>query len=80
MLVFFIVVIYGFWRNGLHFLNLFVPKGVPVYIWPGASIHSFLPKRMLIGPYGTVLTVATSRTSVTIRSRMDRSEAALWST
>ena len=32
--VFFIVVGYGFWRNGLHFLNLFVPKGVPVYILP----------------------------------------------
>src|ERR1700761_5351276 len=27
-LVFFIVVGYGFYRNGLHFLNLFVPKGV----------------------------------------------------
>src|SRR5262249_29541951 len=34
ILVFLIVVIYGFWRNGLHFLNLFVPKGVPVYILP----------------------------------------------
>jgi F-type H+-transporting ATPase subunit a len=29
LLVFFTVVIYGFWKNGLHFLNLFVPKGVP---------------------------------------------------
>src|SRR5271155_1444962 len=29
LLVFVIVVGYGFWRNGLHFLNLFVPKGVP---------------------------------------------------
>ena len=26
---FFIVVGYGFWKNGLHFFNLFVPKGVP---------------------------------------------------
>jgi F-type H+-transporting ATPase subunit a len=34
LLVFFIVVIYGFWRNGLHFLNLFVPKGVPKVILP----------------------------------------------
>jgi F-type H+-transporting ATPase subunit a len=34
LLVFFIVVIYGFWRHGLHFLNLFVPKGVPIYILP----------------------------------------------
>src|SRR6202030_3798779 len=29
LLVFVVVVGYGFWRNGLHFLNLFVPKGVP---------------------------------------------------
>jgi F-type H+-transporting ATPase subunit a len=34
LLVFFTVLIYGFWRNGLHFFNLFVPKGVPVYILP----------------------------------------------
>jgi F-type H+-transporting ATPase subunit a len=34
LLVFFIVVGYGFWRNGLHFLNLFVPKGVPKLILP----------------------------------------------
>jgi F-type H+-transporting ATPase subunit a len=34
LLVFFIVVIYGFWRNGFKFLKLFVPKGVPIYILP----------------------------------------------
>jgi F-type H+-transporting ATPase subunit a len=34
LLVFFTVVIYGFWKHGLHFLNLFVPKGIPVYILP----------------------------------------------
>jgi F-type H+-transporting ATPase subunit a len=34
LLVFLIVVVYGFWRHGLHFLNLFVPKGVPIYILP----------------------------------------------
>jgi F-type H+-transporting ATPase subunit a len=34
LLVFFVVVGYGFWRNGLHFLNLFVPKGVPKLILP----------------------------------------------
>jgi F-type H+-transporting ATPase subunit a len=28
-LVFFIVIIYGLYRNGLHFFNLFVPSGVP---------------------------------------------------
>ncbi len=34
LLVFFTVLIYGFWKNGLRFLNLFVPKGIPVYILP----------------------------------------------
>jgi F-type H+-transporting ATPase subunit a len=34
LLVFFIVVGYGFWRNGLHFLGLFVPKGVPKLVLP----------------------------------------------
>jgi F-type H+-transporting ATPase subunit a len=34
LLVFFIVVGYGFWRNGLHFLNLFVPSGVPWFFLP----------------------------------------------
>lgn len=33
-LVFFTVIIYGFWKNGLHFFNLFVPKGIPVYVLP----------------------------------------------
>ena len=36
--VFFIVVIYGFWRNGLGFLKLFVPKGVPIYILPAIVV------------------------------------------
>ena len=34
LLVFFTVIIYGFWHNGLHFLRLFVPKGIPIYILP----------------------------------------------
>ena len=34
LLVFFIVIGYGFWKNGLRFLNLFVPKGVPKLILP----------------------------------------------
>ena len=33
-LVFCTVVGYGFWKNGLSFFNLFVPKGVPIYIQP----------------------------------------------
>ena len=32
--VFFTVLIYGLLRHGLHFFNLFVPKGVPIYILP----------------------------------------------
>ena len=32
--VFFTVLIYGLMRHGLHFFNLFVPKGVPIYILP----------------------------------------------
>ena len=42
LLVFFIVVGYGFWKNGLHFLNLFVPKGVPKYILPAIVIIEVL--------------------------------------
>jgi F-type H+-transporting ATPase subunit a len=34
VLVFLTVVIYGIWRNGLHFFKLFVPSGVPIYILP----------------------------------------------
>ena len=32
--VFATVLVYGFWKNGLHFFNLFVPKGIPIYILP----------------------------------------------
>jgi F-type H+-transporting ATPase subunit a len=45
--VFCVVVGYGFWRNGLHFFNLFVPKGVPKLILPAIvaiEILSFLSR------------------------------------
>jgi F-type H+-transporting ATPase subunit a len=42
LLVFCIVVAYGFWRNGLHFLNLFVPKGVPKLILPAIVVIEVL--------------------------------------
>jgi F-type H+-transporting ATPase subunit a len=42
LLVFLIVIVYGFWRNGLHFLNLFVPKGVPKAILPAVVIIEVL--------------------------------------
>ena len=32
--VFFTVLTYGFIRHGFHFFNVFVPKGVPLYILP----------------------------------------------
>src|SRR5689334_12950001 len=47
LLVFFIVVGYGFWKNGLRFLNLFVPKGVPKLILPAIvaiEVLSFLSR------------------------------------
>ncbi len=34
MLVFVTVIVYGLWKNGLHFFKLFVPSGIPWYILP----------------------------------------------
>ena len=34
MLVFAVVIIYGFYKNGFKFLKLFVPSGVPGYVLP----------------------------------------------
>jgi F-type H+-transporting ATPase subunit a len=34
LLVFFTVVIYGFWKNGMRFLRVFVPSGIPMFILP----------------------------------------------
>jgi len=45
--VFLIVLLYGLRRHGLHFFNLFVPKGVPIYILPlivAIEILSFLSR------------------------------------
>ncbi len=47
LLVFFIVVGYGFWKNGLRFLKVFVPRGVPVLILPAIvaiEVLSFLSR------------------------------------
>jgi F-type H+-transporting ATPase subunit a len=38
LLVFFTVIIYGLWRNGLHFFKMFVPSGIPVVIVPLVSV------------------------------------------
>ena len=47
MLVILTVVIYGFAKHGLHFLNLFVPSGVPVVLMPlvvAIEVVSFLSR------------------------------------
>jgi F-type H+-transporting ATPase subunit a len=47
LLVFFTVLIYGFYRNGPKFFRIFVPPGVPVYILPlivAIEIISFLSR------------------------------------
>jgi F-type H+-transporting ATPase subunit a len=45
--VFLTVLIYGLYRHGFHFFNLFVPKGVPIYILPliiAIEILSFISR------------------------------------
>jgi F-type H+-transporting ATPase subunit a len=47
LMVFLTVIIYGFWKNGLRFLKLFVPSGIPWYILPLVSaieVLSFLSR------------------------------------
>jgi F-type H+-transporting ATPase subunit a len=47
MLVFFTVLIYGFYKNGLKFFRIFVPSGVPIYVLPlvvTIEIISFLTR------------------------------------
>ena len=34
LLVFLTVVVYGCYKHGVHFLKLFVPSGIPIYILP----------------------------------------------
>jgi F-type H+-transporting ATPase subunit a len=47
IMVFLTVLIYGFWKNGLRFLKLFVPSGIPIYILPAIvfiEVLSFLSR------------------------------------
>jgi F-type H+-transporting ATPase subunit a len=47
LLVFFTVLIYGFYKNGLKFFKIFVPPGIPIYILPlvvTIEIISFLTR------------------------------------
>ena len=32
--MFLTVIVYGFYKHGLHFFKLFVPSGIPIYILP----------------------------------------------
>jgi F-type H+-transporting ATPase subunit a len=42
LLVFFTVLIYGFYKNGLKFFKIFVPSGIPIYILPLVVAIEFL--------------------------------------
>jgi F-type H+-transporting ATPase subunit a len=47
MLVILTVILYGFWKNGMHFLHLFVPSGVPAFLMPlivAIEVTSFLSR------------------------------------
>jgi F-type H+-transporting ATPase subunit a len=47
MIVILTVVIYGLWKHGLHFFNLFVPSGVPMVLLPlvvAIEVISFLSR------------------------------------
>jgi F-type H+-transporting ATPase subunit a len=47
LLVFFTVLIYGFYKNGLKFFKIFVPPNIPIYILPlvvAIEIVSFLSR------------------------------------
>jgi F-type H+-transporting ATPase subunit a len=42
LLVFFTVLVYGFYKNGLKFFKIFVPTGIPIYILPLVVAIEFL--------------------------------------
>jgi len=42
LMVFFLVIGYGVWHHGFRFLNLFVPKGIPLYILPLITVIEVL--------------------------------------
>ena len=52
LLVFFTVLVYGFYKNGLKFFKIFVPSGIPIYILPlvvAIEILSFLSRPLSHG-------------------------------
>lgn len=60
ILVFLVVIVYGFYRNGFKFLKLFVPSGIPIYILPLVTfieVISFLsrPLSLSLRLFGNIL-------------------------
>ena len=60
LLVFGIVIVYGFMRNGLKFLKIFAPSGIPIYILPLVvliEVISFLsrPLSLSLRLFGNIL-------------------------
>ncbi|MEM9053978.1 MAG: F0F1 ATP synthase subunit A [Pseudomonadota bacterium] len=46
-----IVIIYGFWKNGLGFLKLFAPSGAPIFVYPlliPIEVISFLARPLTL--------------------------------
>ena len=48
LLVFFTVLVYGLYKNGLKFFKIFLPSGVPIYILPSGVPIYILPLVMFI--------------------------------
>jgi len=48
-----IVLIVGFWRHGLHFFSLFVPKGTPVVMVPLIALIEFIS--FMVRPFSLAL-------------------------
>ncbi|MEM8616305.1 MAG: F0F1 ATP synthase subunit A [Pseudomonadota bacterium] len=51
LMVISIVIIYGFWRNGLGFLKLFAPSGAPIFVYPlliPIEVISFLARPLTL--------------------------------
>jgi len=51
LMVISIVIIYGFWKNGLGFLKLFAPAGAPIFVYPlliPIEVISFLARPLTL--------------------------------
>jgi F-type H+-transporting ATPase subunit a len=60
ILVMGVVIVYGFWKNGLKFLKIFVPSGIPAFVLPivvPIEVISFLsrPLSLSLRLFGNIL-------------------------